>query len=166
MKNLVSFIFLLALLVSGCSKEEMVKHASSASGESRTFTTEFEQDDSRTYVENGLYSRWTEGDRVSLFDANTQNCQYLFAGETGVSSGTFFMLSKPEGTGAALSANYAVYPYSEDVKMTEEGVISVTLPAEQHYAKNSYGLGDNTMVAVTEDADDTFLKFKNVGGCF
>jgi hypothetical protein len=48
--------------------------------------------------------------------------------------------------------------------MTKEGEISVTLPTEQHYAENSYGLGDNTMVAVTEDTDDTFLKFKNVGG--
>jgi len=34
----------------------------------RTFTASFENNDSRTYVEDGLYSRWTEGDRVSLFD--------------------------------------------------------------------------------------------------
>ena len=166
MKNVVSFIFLLALLVSGCTQEEMLKNGTtSVSGKGRTFTTEFEQNDSRTYVENGLYSRWTEGDCISLFDASTLNCRYLFAGDTGDSGGTFFMLSKPEGTSTTLNTNYAVYPYSEDVKMTEDGVISVTLPSEQHYAENSYGLGDNTMVAVTEDADDTFLSFKNVGGC-
>ena len=166
MKNVVSFIFLLALLVSGCSQEEMSKHGTSSTSEGRVFTTSFEQNDSRTYVEDGHLSRWTEGDRISLFDASTLNCQYLFAGDTGDSGGTFFMLSKPEGTGTALSTNYAVYPYSENVKMTEDGVISVTLPSEQHYAENSYGLGDNIMVAVTENADDTFLKFKNVGGCF
>ena len=164
MKNVVSFIFLLILLVSGCSQEEMSKNGTSSTSEGRVFTTSFEQNDSRTYVEEGHLSRWTEGDRISLFDASTLNCQYLFAGDTGDSGGTFFMLSKPEGTGTALSTNYAVYPYSGDVKMIEDGVISVTLPSEQHYAENSYGLGDNTMVAVTENADDTFLKFKNICG--
>ena len=168
MKNLVSFFCLLSLLlVSGCGQEEVLKNDStSVPREGRTFTTSFENNDSRTYVENGLYSRWTKGDRISLFDASTLNSQYHFGGETGDSGGAFFMLSKPEGTGTALSANYAVYPYSEDVKMTGDGQISVTLPAIQHYAENSYGLGDNTMVAVTEDTDDTFLNFKNVGGCF
>jgi len=165
MKNTLWISFLFTLLVSGCSQEEMLKHTSSDSG-GRVFTTSFENDESRTYVENGLYSRWTEGDRISLFDASTLNRQYLFGGETGASSGTFFMLSKPEGTGTALNANYAVYPYSPDVKMMEEGVISVALPAEQHYAENSFGLGDNMMVAVTENTDDTFLSFKNVGGAF
>ena len=164
MKKIISFITLLALLVSGCSQEEILQNVTPVSGEGRTFTTSFEQNESRTYLEDGRLSRWTEGDRISLFDANTLNSQYLFAGDTGDSSGTFFLLNKPEGTGSSLAANYAVYPYSEDVAMTKEGEISVTLPTEQHYAENSYGLGDNTMVAVTEDTDDTFLKFKNVGG--
>jgi hypothetical protein len=71
----------------------------------------FENNESRTYLEDGRLSRWTEGDRISLFDANILNSQYVFAGETGDSGGTFFMLSKPVGTGVALEANYAVYPY-------------------------------------------------------
>jgi hypothetical protein len=164
MKPIVSYICLLALLLSGCTQEEMLRNGTSASGEGRTFTTSFEKIESRTYLEDGLLTRWTAGDRLSLFDGNTVNSQYLFAGDTGDSGGTFFMLNKPEGTGSSLVTNYAVYPYSEDVAMTKEGEISVTLPTEQHYAENSYGLGDNTMVAVTEDTDDTFLKFKNVGG--
>ena len=165
MKNTLWISFLLALLVSGCSQEEMLRNGTSASG-GRVFTTSFENDESRTYVENGVYSRWTEGDRISLFDASTLNNQYLFAGDTGDSGGTFFRLSKPEGTGTALSANYAVYPYDKDMTISADGVITLTLPSTQHYAENSYGLGDNTMVAVTENADDTFLQFKNVGGCF
>jgi hypothetical protein len=44
-------------------------------------------------------------------------------------------------------------------------VITTILPSEQHYANNSFGLGDNTMLAVTQDTHDTFLNFKNVGGC-
>jgi len=165
MKNIVSFIFLLAMLVSGCSQEEMFRNGTSAS-EGRIFTTSFENDESRTYLEDGRFSRWTEGDRISLFDANTLNNQYLFGGKTGDTGGTFFMLSKPEGMGTALSANYAVYPYDKDMTISSKGVITLTLPSTQHYAENSYGLGDNTMVAVTENADDTFLQFKNVGGSF
>ena len=163
MKKLVPIICLLALLVSGCTQEEILQNGTSASG-GRTFTTAFEQNESRTYLEDGKYSYWTEDDRISLFDGSTLNQQYIFSGETGDDSGTFFTLSKPEGTGAALNTNYAVYPYSEDVKMSSKGVITVSLPSEQHYAENSYGLGDNTMVAVTENTDDTFLNFKNVGG--
>ena len=165
MKNTLWMSILLALLVSGCSQEEMLKHTSSASG-GRVFTTSFENDESRTYLEDGKYSRWTEGDRISLFDASTLNNQYLFAGDTGDSGGTFFMLSKPEGTGTTLATNYAVYPYDKDMTISSKGTITLTLPSIQHYAENSYGLGDNTMVAVTENTDDTFLSFKNVGGCF
>ncbi len=166
MKNLFCLISLLALLVSGCTREEMLRNGTSVSGEGRVFSTSFEKIESRTYLEDGHLSRWTEGDRISLFDANTLNSQYLFAGDTGDSGGTFFMFSKPEGTGAALSANYAVYPYDKDMTISADGVITLNLPSEQHYAENSYGLGDNTMVAVTENTDDTFLQFKNVGGCF
>jgi hypothetical protein len=111
MKNLVSFISLLALLVSGCTQEEMLRNDTSVSGEGRTFTTSFENDESRTYVEDGHLSRWTEGDCISLFDVTTLNCQYQFSGDTGDSGGIFFMLSKPVGTEVALETNYAVYPY-------------------------------------------------------
>lgn len=166
MKPIVSYICLLALLLSGCTQEEMLRNGTSASGEGRTFTTSFEQNESRTYLEEGRLSRWTEGDRISLFDASTLNNQYLFAGDTGDSGGTFFMLSKPEGTGTTLATNYAVYPYDKDMTISSKGTITLTLPSIQHYAENSYGLGDNTMVAVTENTDDTFLSFKNVGGCF
>ena len=163
MKNFVPLLFLIALMVSGCTQDDMLRNGTSASG-GRKFTASFEQDDSRTYVKDGLYSRWTEGDLISLFDAGTLNCQYLFSGKTGDSSGNFFLLNKPEGTGLPLSANYAVYPYSEDVKISGKGEIRVTLPSEQHYAENSFGQEDNTMVAVTKDVDDTFLYFKLENG--
>ena len=166
MKKIISFISLLALLVSGCTREEILQNVTPVSREGRTFTTSFENNESRTYLEDGRFSRWTEGDRISLFDASTLNSQYLFAGDTGDSGGTFFRLSKPEGSGSSLPANYAVYPYDKDMTISADGVITLNLPSNQHYAENSYGLGDNTMVAVTKDTIDTFLQFKNVGGCF
>ena len=164
MKQVLFFVLLLAMLVSGCSQEEMLRNGTFASEESRIFITSFEKNESRTYVENGCLSRWTKGDFISLFVGNTLNCQYLFDGETGDSGGKFFMFGKPEGKGTSLNTNYAVYPYDKDMTISNDGVLAVTLPSEQSYAENSYGLGDNTMVAVTENADDTFLNFKNVGG--
>lgn len=164
MKNYFSLISLLALLAVGCNQEN-IWEKQAISDEGRIFTTSFESDESRTYIENGYLSRWTEDDRISLFDGNTLNRQYKFDGKTGDNSGTFSIVEKPFGTGAILSANYAIYPYNSETKITENGVISTTLPALQYYAVNSYGLEANTMVAVTHNIHDTFLKFKNACGC-
>jgi hypothetical protein len=108
--------------------------------------------------------RWNAGDQITIFDSNTLNQQYQFDGETGDNGGTFSKVSNSFGTGNDLNCHYAVYPYNKDIKITETGVITANLPAEQSYAENSFGLGANTMVAVTKDVDDTFLKFRNVGG--
>ena len=163
MKKIISRLFPLALLISGCCQEELQDNQPEYQ-DGRIFTAAFDQNETRTYVENGNLLRWNAGDQISLFDGNTLNRQYKFDGETGDNAGTFSIVNAPYGSGNDLSANYAVYPYASDVKITESGVITLTLPAEQSYADNSFGLGSNTMVAVTKDIDDTFLKFKNVGG--
>lgn len=164
MKKYMSILALLAVLVSGCNNNDELEKQS-ASSSSRVFTASFHSDESRTYVEEGNLLRWTEGDQISLFDGNTLNRQYKFDGKTGANAGTFSLVEKPYGTGNSLNtANYAVYPYASNISITESGVITATLPAEQNYSVNSFGLGDNTMVAVTEGKEDTFLKFKNVGG--
>ena len=119
----------------------------------------------RTYVENGKYLRWHEDDRITAFYGNTLNRQYKFNGTTGDNSGTFSLIPSGElGTGNAFDRIYALYPYSTDARITDEGLISLTLPATQTYAENSFGLGANTMVAVTENLEDTFLAFKNACG--
>ena len=163
MKNCLWISFLLVLMVVGCSQEDVLRKGQTLS-DGRIFTTSFENSKSRTYVEEGNLLRWTANDCISLFDGNSLNRQYKFDGETGDNGGTFSIVEKPYGTGVALNANYAVYPYNKSIKILETGVITATLPAEQYYAENSFGLGDNTMVAVTQDTDDTFLDFKNVCG--
>lgn len=163
MKNLFRLLAPLALVLSGCVYEELPNNEIVQS-EGRIFTASLEQDETRTYVEEGNLLRWNAGDQISLFDGNTLNRQYKFDGETGDNSGTFSIVNAPYGSGNDLNANYAVYPYASDIKITETGVITANLPAEQSYAENSFGLGANTMVAVTKDVDDTFLKFRNIGG--
>ena len=163
MKKILSLLFPLAILTSGCESEEL-HNMQLDSQDGRIFTASFEQSETRTYVENGSLLRWNAGDQISLFDGNTLNRQYQFDGETGDNAGTFSIVNKPFGTGNDLNCHYAVYPYASDVKITESGVITATLPADQNYAENSFGLGANTMVAVTKDIDDTYLKFRNVCG--
>ena len=122
-------------------------------------------DETRTYVENGRYLRWHEDDRLTAFYGNTLNRQYKFKGKTGDNSGSFAHV--PSGdleTGNAFDRIYALYPYNETTTITDEGEISLTLPAMQSYAENSFGRGANTMIAVTENLEDTFLAFKNACG--
>ena len=124
-----------------------------------------EEDNTRTYIEDGKYLRWHEDDRLTIFYGNTLNRQYKFNGATGDNSGTFSLV--PDGmlgTGNAFDHIYALYPYNADARITDEGIISLTLPAEQTYAENSFGRGANTMIAVTENLEDTFLAFKNACG--
>lgn len=165
MKNLLSLIGLFVIIVSGCSQDDALNQF--ASSNSKKFTASFETNESRTYIEEGKWLRWTKGDQISLFEGNSLNSKYQFDGETGDNTGTFSKM-KPSspvfGTGTNLSSYYAVYPYASSMNITESGVITANLPAEQSYAVNSFGLGANTMVAVTQNTDDTFLKFKNVGG--
>ena len=124
-----------------------------------------EEDNTRTYIEDGKYLRWHEDDRLTAFYGNTLNRQYKFNGATGDNSGTFSLV--PDGmlgTGNAFDHIYALYPYNADARITDEGIISLTLPAEQNYAENSFGRGANTMIAITENLEDTFLAFKNACG--
>ena len=118
--------------------------------------------DTRVYATPELYLRWHADDRISIFNRNTGNQEYRFTGETGDNAGGF---SRVQGgsseTGTALENIYAIYPFQASTRISETGVIGVTLPAEQPYAENTFGPGANTMASATTD---NLLIFKNVGG--
>ena len=128
-------------------------------------TAGFAEGETKTYVESGKYLRWHEDDRLTAFFGNTLNRQYKFNGATGDNSGSFSYISSGNlETGNALDRIYAVYPYDETTTITDDGKISLTLPDVQTYAENSFGRCANTMLAVTENVEDTFLGFKNACG--
>ena len=151
------------VLLAACSTQE--KDFQTPKQEDVIYYASFEQpaeDGTRVYANEDLLLRWTADDRVSIFGKNTFNQQYKFLGETGDNSGGF---SKVDGaeyvTGNPISHTVSVYPYQASTKITEDEVLTVTLPAEQHYSENTFGLGANTMVSISED---NFLQYKNVGG--
>ena len=124
------------------------------------------EEDTRTYVEQNTYLRWHADDRLTIFYGNTMNRQYRFNGKSGDNSGSFSHI--PSGnieTGNSCDHIYAVYPYDAAIGLDDiNKSMSLTLPAEQTYAEDSFGRGANVMVAATESVDDKFLSFKNVGG--
>ena len=164
MKRLLT---LLALVLCSCAETFVGEEIAKPNSENLPdLTAAFaEEGATRTYIEDGKYLRWNEDDRLTIFFGNTLNRQYKFNGQTGDNSGTFSLVADGMlGTGNAFDHIYALYPYNADARITDEGVITLTLPETQSYAENSFGLGANTMVAVTENLEDTFLAFKNVGG--
>jgi len=174
--HLFSIFTLLALMVSSCGYDEMLENRhQSLSQDNLEFVSSFEEmNESRTYIEEDaqtskLYLRWTKADEISIFRGTTLNQRFQFSGETGDNSGSFKLVPNDDFVSSNELdefRNYAFYPYDENTKITEKGVFAVTMPATQKYAENSFGLGANSMVAVTETIGDADLKFKNVCGYF
>lgn len=176
--RLLSVLTLLAFMVSGCNQDELLenKNPSKYQSDNVEFSASFEEEsaESRTYIEEDaetsrLYLRWTKGDEISIFRGTTLNQRFLFKGETGDNSGSFKLVPSDDFVSSNdldESRNYAFYPYDENNRISEKGKLTVTLPATQTYAENSFAPGTNGMVAVTESTGDVDLKFKNIGGYF
>lgn len=120
--------------------------------------------DTRTFVEGNTTLCWHADDRLSVFVGSTQNVEYRFDGKDGDVRGTASAVGDAADKGSAIDGVYALYPYNDDAELSTSGEFTTILPAEQSYALNSFGRGANTMVAVTESADDNSLSFRNVGG--
>ncbi len=162
MKRYIVFALAIALL-GACSTKEI--DIQTPVQDDVVFYASFEQPtdiSTKVYANEDLLLRWTADDRVSIFNKLTYNQEYKFTGQTGANAGGFKKVDNDEFvTGNTLSHVVSVYPYQEATSISEEEVISLTLPAEQVYAENTFGLGANTMVSVSED---NVLQYKNVGG--
>ena len=119
--------------------------------------------DTKVYTDENLKVLWDGNDRISLFDQNTANRQFRFTGETGTSSGEFVEVTGDVPSGSTLDYVYSVYPYNEATTISNAGIITLDLPAEQVYKEDSFGPGANVMVSATEDKN---LLFKNLCGYF
>ena len=148
------------MLALSCAKETDAPEALQKGGE--TFYATTESVDAKVFADDQLRVLWHENDLVSIFNKYTFNKPYKFNGSTGDNAGSFSEV--PSGdfvTGNALPLVYAIYPYDAETSISNDGIISLKFPATQTYTKNSFGLGANPMVSVSEDNN---LLFKNVGG--
>ena len=118
--------------------------------------------ETRVYLDENIKILWDEADLISIFNKSTLNQKFMFDGETGENAGTFHWVRDDYfGAGNDLDYIYSVYPYQESATISNAGILTLTLPAEQTYREKSFGPGANTMVSITEG---NLLKFKNVGG--
>ena len=160
-KYCIYLLGLLALLAASCTVEpvEVV-----TTGDSYTAVIEAPAVGTRTVADENLHVLWSKNDELSIFDKSTWNGEYKLQGEGGTNTGEFTKI-EPSGyvAGFELPLVYAVYPYNADNTITNEGVVSVTLPAAQTYAPNSFGLGAATMASIAVGKE---LKFKNMCGFF
>lgn len=163
MKRFALYLATAATVVASCSSRE--ENIDSLLKTDEIFYASFEQpkeDGTKVYANEDLLLRWTADDRVSIFNKITYNQEYKFTGQTGANSGGFKKVESDEFvTGNATSHVVSVYPYQESTEISESEELTVTLPAEQHYAEDTFGLGANTMVSVSSD---NVLQYKNVGG--
>lgn len=170
MKKFAILAAVVALI--GCAQnEEGLDNITNTPEKSQTeFYASMPECETRTYVEDNKYLRWNAGDEITIFAGNSYNGHWQFAGEDGANSGKFNEIGEGgfvTGTPLDLTANYAIYPYDENISISEAGVVSLTLPAVQEYNHtyaNSFGAGANTMMAVTKNTSDNFLAFKNLCG--
>lgn len=148
------------LLLVGCTENEIVDNSIASNKE--IYAT-IEGADSRTYVDEQIRLRWTAEDCITIFDETTYNREYMFTGKTGANAGGFTQKSVDDKFRYEVAVDniYAVYPHSSDIQLDETDLyLTLNMPAEQTYVENSFGLGSNTMVAVSETGQ---LYFKNVG---
>ncbi len=163
MKHLLSASSLSVLLLASCTIQETDFQKDILNNE--LFFATFEQPTetgTKVYANENLLLRWHADDRVSIFNKLTYNQQYRFTGETGDNAGGFSKVDSEEFvTGNPILYVVSVSPFQESTKISEEGVLALSLAAEQQYAENSFGRGANTMVSVSAD---NVLQYKNVGG--
>lgn len=123
-------------------------------------------DDTRTYIDDQIRMRWHADDRIAIFNGTTYRREFAFTGETGDNAGGFTQVSTDDTFwfGYDVSQNFAVYPYSTEVKLDETHLfLTVSFPADQVYSENTFDPEANVMVAVTENSSDGKLMFKNAG---
>ena len=154
MKKIVLFAFA-ACILAACTPKEF--SGSESLPTPKVFTAGIES--TRTFVDNYNVC-WSADDAISIFDKNTGNAKYAYAGTEGETKGDF-VLSGSTTAGSDLPYVYAVYPYDANNSIDANGNISVTIPNEQEYVPDSFAEEANIMVAVSEDES---LLFKNVCG--
>ena len=172
MKKILLFAATVMLLAVSCSMEDEVTGRSEsgiADKEKIVFhaiTEGVPSPEVKVYADQNLQVLWNENDCISIFNHSNVNDKYMFDGEDGDNSGGFSLEEEGEEPTVPVDLDnvYAVYPYSATTQaFVDNGQekIAADLPSVQFYRENSFGLGANTMIAVTSGS---FLGFKNACG--
>ena len=114
-----------------------------------TLTVSFEGEESRIQLQEGK-TVWNEGDLVSVFYRSNANQKWQYQGETGERTGNLKRVEMGTAT-ETMNRVVVVYPYAENYYINPETCnVEASLPAQQTYIADSYGVGGNIMVSSGE----------------
>ncbi len=160
MKKLLLFV-LAATAFAACSTDTTQDLAPEIPTAPDELQVSFDEEDTRIQLGDACRPVWTKGDLVSVFYRSNANSKYQFTGETGDVDGTIKLIEEGVATQQTTQI-VAVYPYSENYWFNWNTYdIEASLPAEQTYLKDSFGVGSSLMVSSNVF---TQLSFKNVCG--
>lgn len=148
-----------AMLATNCSKDDVSEPTGSQPKATITASIEQQEEDSesRTSLSSGNIL-WADGDAIRLVNqTNTANSDvFTLTGGKGTTNGTF------EGNDIGTGAKNALYPASIYTSVAGDGTFTLTLPATQNYAAETFGANANPMVAKSDGTNT--LQFKNLCG--
>lgn len=155
--KLINCILILSAIIVSCTLEEEILPV-----ENLPVNAQIQNNNStKVNLNNGSLS-WNMNDEISLFDANTGNKKYKFAGDNNSKDGQFTYVSGTNTT-ESLDALYAIYPYSATNKIATSGKINLSL-AQTQYMNPSDVRFNSLMVAKSQGPQDRNLNFKNAYG--
>ena len=163
MRNLLLFVIAATIAV-GCSRESVDELTNSPAVEGRSLVVSLDEegDETRIQLNEAQKTVWNEGDLVSVFYRSTVNEQWQFQGKTGDRTGNILPVDSsivPPATGNDI---VVVYPYNEGYFYNSDTKnVQASLPTEQTYLKDSYGINGNIMVSSSEYNN---ISLKNVCG--
>ena len=149
MKKFLFFV-LAALTFAACEQALVEEQSAICPDVPETITVGFEGDDTRIQLNEAQKTVWTKDDLVSVFYRSDANQKWQYTGETGARTGSLKRVSTTDAT-TKLPKVVVVYPYNENYYINPVSCnIEATMPAEQTYLKDSYGLDGNIMVSSDE----------------
>lgn len=162
-KKLFSLAVLLCVAASCANELDVTDNLMTPDEETPVFYATIENGgaaSTKVYADEELRVLWNKNDCISIFNLTTGNQKFRFTGGDGANAGGFALVSGDQ-TATAIDHIYALYPYRSSTAISQEGVLSLTLPANQNYKQDSFGIDANTMLSVS---DNNQLMFRNVCG--
>ena len=160
MKKFLLFVFAIVAFAA-CEQAPIEEQSAIRQDAPETLTVGFEGDDTRVQLNKAQKTVWNNGDEVSVFYRSNGNQKWQYKGEDGVRQANLSRVQDATGN-TAITKTIVVYPYNETYWLnTDSYCIEATAPATQHYAVDSYGIGDNLMVS---QGEFTQFSLKNVYG--
>ena len=160
MKRFLLFVFAIVAFAA-CEQAPIEEQSAIRQDTPETLTVGFEGDETRVQLNKAQKTVWNNGDEVSVFYRSNGNQKWKYEGEDGVRQANLSRIQDATGN-TAITKTIVVYPYNETYWLnTDSYCIEATTPATQHYAVDSYGIGDNLMVS---QGEFTQFSLKNVYG--